>query len=435
MPKYYTYRRNTPGEKFRRGRGYYAGPPRPFIDPELKIQAEADRRVQAAIDAMRSPIEGQRKLTAGRNERDLQAILEMEKALMPYLQGIGPGIQEGYNAAAQEISGLAGGYSAATADRVRAAQDASRQFVEGAAKGSDPSQAPDPTQLQDTLYGLGGYIPSASLAEQGAAGRRWGESLPAIEAANARNAYLGEMASARDEDKEYEQQLLDLARKQPELRDQILDELRKREADKVQARLSERQVRVQERAQDLYEDQFGEDKRATRAKEKLEWAGLGFQTKKAMADAKAAVAAAEEEGRQVDAAASALRGIMVDQFNRPILGANGKPIKVKKDPVDSKLGPAIQEARDLRGSPMKNPKKGRLSPGIYLARPDAKGVFRRPGFPPTTNDPKKAQMDGASGYTFVEAQQYLMDVYGINRAQARRALIRAGWKPDGVRPK
>lgn len=449
-PRFYTYRDKVPlsggaSLGFRRGRGYFARPPKPSAMPypgvpqsEDQIQREAEKRIAALMSSGRAPIESERARAQQRSEQNQKALIGLGEAMAKILGGVGPGMQAGYSQAAGEISSLAGGLSSATAERVRQSMQDNRDFASKAAPGSAPSdQAPSPDSLQDSLYALGGLIPSGSVSEQGAAARAWGEMQPAIGAFQMEQDFKAELGRANEEDDKYEQDLLDLAAKRPELRAQILDELRKREQAKLDARLSERQVRVQERAQGLYEKQFKEDKRSAKEGEKIKWAGLEFDTRKAAADAAAAAQEAELKGREVDAATSKLRGFLVDQYGRFIPDANGRRIPVvkeKKAPAKSRLGDAIQEARDLRGEPRENPEVTGNTPGRYLADPRAKGVFRRPRFKPTTNDPNKAIHDGA-GYSFVEAQQYLMDVYGLKRAEARRALIRAGWKPDGQRSK
>lgn len=244
--------------------------------------------------------------------------------------------------------------------------------------------------------------------------------------------------------------------------------------------LNARDVRVRERAQRLYERQFGEEVRSNKEQEAIEWAQVEIRN----AEQRAEVEEAIKEGTMPDATLSKVYGYVVDKFGNAIPGPNGGRIKVAKDkkvddtrlpdpalskvygyvvdgrgrpilrngkriPVakspskkgsGSKYADAVEEARELRGSPLENPNMGPAAPGKYLARPGAKGVFPakkdpatgREMFPATTNDPKKARHDAE--YTFAEAQAYLMDVYGIPRAAARRALIRAGWKPDGKRP-
>lgn len=422
-----------------------AGPLAPWSDE--RIQSESDARVRAALAALAAPIESARARTETQSKANQDALEGLGLAAAGLLQGIGPGIQQGYDRAASGVASLAGGFSSGMADRVRAAQRGSQDFVAQQTPGATPPVGADPTDLQDVSFGLGGFFDSASLQTQGAAANRWGQVLPGIHALETTQSVQREQARAAQEDDQYEQQLIDLATKQPELRAQVLDQLYKLELEKLSARLAQkddkrkdkqlsldaRQVAVQERAQGLYERQFQEAARSNRADEAIEWAGLQLQNKKAAQ----AVANAEAKGKQIDAAASKVRGFVVDKNGDFVLDENGKRIPVKntttsKTDKNKLYRDAVEHAREIAPKPVENPNVSSLTPGKYLAKPGAKGVFKRPGFPATTNDPKKARTEGEM--TFAEAQMYLMERYGLTRARARQALIASGWKPDGKRP-
>lgn len=428
-------------------------PPPGVLDPMSypAISAEADARAQAALAALQAPVASARDRAARQSKANQDALSGLGLAAAGLLKGIAPGIQSGYDLAARETGALAGGFSGAMADRVRAAQQENADFVASQVQGADAPQGTDPTALQDTSYALGGYIPAASLEAQGAAANRWGQVLPGIQALDTTQAVQGEQVRGAQETAQYEQQLIDLATKRPELRSQVFDQLYRLELDKLSARLSQRQlaseekdrerrfgldkrqVAVQERAQGLYERQFGETVRENQANEAIDVAGLQIDSAKAAQS----VAQAEAKGRQIDAAASKVRGFVVDKQGRFVLDEKGKKIKVANTTTSAgdrnKLyRDAVEGARDLRPTPIENPNITALTPGKYLAKQGAKGVFRRPGMPATTNDPKKARAEG--GMTFAEAQSYLQERYGLTRARARQALIAAGWKPDGKRP-
>jgi hypothetical protein len=201
---------------------------------------------------------------------------------------------------------------------------------------------------------------------------------------------------------------------------------------RIDNRLAAKEAKLRERAQGLYERQFGETVRSNRAGEKIQWAGLTLQSARAQADIQQAIA----DGKRPDASLSKAYGYIVDAGGAPILGRNGKRIPVAKSKTTAKqresYRDAVGEARDLRGDPIENSDVGPLAPGQFVARPGAKGVYPgRAGLPATTNDPNKARRDGGMGFN--EALSYLQESYGLSRAQARKALIAAGWKPSGQR--
>lgn len=415
------------------------------------ISAEADARARAALAALQAPVASARDRAVQQSKANQGSLSGLGLAAAGLLKGIGPGIQSGYDLAAKETGSLAAGFSGPMADRVRSAQQENADFVASQVQGADIPQGTDPTVLQDTSYALGGYIPAASLEAQGAAANRWGQALPGIQALETTQAVQGEQVRGVQETAQYEQQLIDLATKQPEMRSQVLDQLYRLELDKLTARMSQRQfsseerdrerrfgldkrqVAVQERAQSLYERQFGETARSNQADEALRFAGLQLDSAKAAQD----VAEAEAKGKQIDAAASKVRGFVVDKEGNSVLNEKGKRIKVANTTTSAKdrnklYRDAVEGARDLRPTPIENSNVTALTPGKYLAKQGAKGVFRRPGMPATTNDPKKARTEG--GMTFAEAQSYLQERYGLTRARARQALIASGWKPDGKRP-
>jgi hypothetical protein len=423
-----------------------------FTDAEL--EALANQRVDAALAPEKQAIAAAQQAAAARALADRRSIQGFGTAAAGLMQGIAPGIQAGYDVAARALSDIAGGFSAGEAARVRAAQQTNQDFVNRQAPGSAPGKGPDVSALQDVSFGLGGYIPSGALETQGAAARAYAEKLPAIELRSTQEADLARMAQAGTEDAGYRQQLIALAAKRPDLRAQILDELHAQEIAKLNARiaqkdltlrqkaqaLAEKQAKqneaLRERAQALYERQFGETQKQNAARNQIEYAGLALRS----ARDKAYLQAQAAKGNRPDATLSKAYGYIVDGNGNPIL-RNGKRIPVAKTSSSqgarSAYGQAVRAARSntVYGTPVRAKQRQDypghyVQPrGLYVARQGAQGVFPDG----TTNNPDKAQHSG--GMNFAEAQRYLMATYGLSRAQARTALIAAGWKPDGNRPR
>ncbi len=459
----------APGQTlhFTPGRGYWAGPkkgPRP-VNPlaplsTRQLNTQAGQQATAGLAPERAEIERQRAIAAGRAKADQAAMLGLGVVTAEMQRGLVPGVQGAYSNAAAQTGQLAQGFSSGVQERLAAGQQESQAFA--ASQGQDVGQiGPNTGDVKDVLYGLGGFIPGSSLAAQGAAAGAHAAAIPAITALALKGDYQRALFEARSQDDEFAQQMIQVATKYPGLRNQALEALRKHEMDKRGARLDQRQQTVQERAQRLLERQFNEDTRAGMVDERLDRdkfttdtklakrqltidkQQLQLDTKEAKADLQQSIA----EGRQVDASASKVLGYIVDKQGREVLDKNGRRIPVKEATSRGKGGrggtaeernpyrAAVQAASVLRGDPELAPEfittNGRTRPprGKYMTRRGVKG-----GFPDgTTKDAARAQFN--SQYSFVEALSFLAGRYGIPRAQARKALISSGWKPDGKRPK
>jgi hypothetical protein len=418
--------------------------------PPATIEQQAATMATSALAFEKAEIERQRALAAARAERDRMALTGLASAAAQMQQGIGPGIQGAYGAAAGQVGDLAKGFTGALADRMGAGQEASvaAAQAQGAPVGA---LGPNVDAQRDVMYGLGGYIPGADLARQGAAAATWGQGLPSITAAALSGDFRRAMHEAAAQDDEYAQQLIQHAAKFPAERDRALEELRGYELEKKKFAfdqqqatrehgLNVRQVGIQERAQGLYEKQFGEEVRSTRVKEKLAAHELILEGQKLALDRKEYVADvknAAKKGRQIDASASKVYGFIVDKQGNFVLDKKGRKIKVKAAKGSSSgtqeernpYGAAVEAAKTLRGEPLEAP-SDKLPPprGQYIARQGIRGVFPDG----TTNNPALARRD--ADMTFAEAQGYLQARYGLSRAKARQALVASGWKPDGARP-
>lgn len=467
-PKYKTYKKQVnlgSGQQlhFTPGKGYWAGPkigptgapPKP-IDPfaptpPAMLDTQATAQANAALAPEKAEVERQRALAAARAKADQSALSGLAVTVADMQRGLVPGAAAPYADAAGQIGDLAQGFSAGVAERLAAGQGANAEFA--ASQGAQATPAVDPTAVKDVMYGLGGFVPGASLAAQGAAAGAYAAAIPAITSLALAGDYKKALFEAASQDDEYAQQLIQVAAKFPDMRNQALEALRKYEMDKAGYKLDVRQQAVQERAQSLYERQFNETARGNRVEEKqtqqeinLRKSQLQLDRQKLQLDSAQAVVDAQEaiaEGRQIDASASKVLGYIVDKQGREVLGKNGRRIRVsavatgKGGTAEERnpYGAAVEAARTLRGDPVKPGDfitvNGKTKPprGRYMTRRGVKG-----GFPDgTTNDPARAQYE--SQYTFAEAVGFLQARYNISRAQARKALIASGWKPDGVRPK
>lgn len=445
MPRFKTFKRQvklSKGQalKFAAGKGYFAGAPqKPDSLPIPKdplapwgdrlIQQEGGKRVSALYDP-------QEKAIRSRGAAEAAALAAAGEAGARILRESADVAQAPYQQASAATQQLAGGFSGAMTDRLTAAQVAAAEF----AKTQGVPAYTSPVDIQasgDAAYSQGTYIPGSALQKGGADAAASANRMVGVQA-------LSTQADVRGRVKQTDDELIELASKRPELRQQVMDELFQREREKFQAS-------TQRDAQQLYREQFGLEKVKTRAdiahdvradKTAAERARISNKNYQLAVKRHAlAVKKAEKEGHGVDAAASKGLGKLVDDEGQPILDKNGKEIPFKTGGA-GKVPPgvkayrqAVPEARQIRGEPVENDSRTRSTPGRYIAKPGAKGVFPgMGGLPATTNDPNKAERDSEFG-SFNEAQAYIMEAYGLNKAQARRALVAAGWKPDGQRPK
>jgi hypothetical protein len=466
---YKTYKKNVklaPGQAlhYTAGKGYWAGPktapgrpapPRP-VDPFAPIPAaqleqRATQMAAAQLAPERAEIERQRAIAAAAARGDRSEIMGLAQAVHGMTAGIGPAAQAAYSQGAAQLGAMAEGVGQGFGSRLTELGGDATAFAQS--QGAPVAGVgPDVGAMQAVNTGLNGVVPGASMLAQGAAAGAWGAGLGAITAAAMRGDYARAMYEAKVDDDRYAQQLIQTAAKSPELRNQALEALRDYEMKKASFKLDQTQqaaqLRIQDRAQTLYERQFGEEVRSNQVGEQIKRTDQALEARSLMLDGAkyeldtkehaARVKQAQAKGRQIDAAASKVYGFIVDKQGNFVLDGKGRKIKVKQASTGSgssrgtaeernPQGAAIEAARVIRGEPVKA--DADLYRGQYIARKGIKGVFPDG----STDNPSLAKRDG--DMTFAEAITYIMGRYKRTRAQARAALIASGWKPDGVRPK
>jgi hypothetical protein len=343
----------------------------------------------------------------------------LAKALAELNRSVGPETSKAYQDAASTIGGLAGGFTGAA--RTAAEAEAEATAAELRRIGAPEEQIAKVSAVgrgaEDATYATGGALPAGALAREGAAAAAAANLLPATALGR------GQMA------------VLDLDRQERELLDKAPGLRREFSNDLIEQKMKER-------AQALYEAQYGLDVVEAGEKQRHNTATERAAARRAAVAEKnyqlalkrhgTAVSKAEAEGREASASLSKGRGFLVDKEGKPILDNKGKKIPFKGDSKSGGLTPfqqtqqrqdAISEARDLRGDPKERSELDQI---------DGKGKYiGRDGRP--TNDKKKAQYD--TSYTFSEAQDYIVQAYGVTRTKARSFLLAAGWKPPRKPPK
>ena len=437
--------------------------------PAFPNEAEIEARVNALYNPMRNDVLRAMQEASRQSQARLAAIGGLGGAWSGLLRQIAPRASEGYFGAATVAPqfGAAGG--AAAAGRVGAgmAENAAlaQQFAPAA-----PGEAPvNAGALGGVLTGLGGTIPGQEFQGLGEGAKKGAEAQ--VKAADAETSYdiTMETLKAAQVDQQYVSQLIELAEKRPELYFQVVDEIRRvaREEDalamerekfnfdRTQAnrdwRLALADDKRQDRALGLQERELGYDRVDAARDYKIDTQRVAIaqgNLRVASVRAATAVQQAEARGRQIDAAASKVRGFVVDKQGRFILDG-GKRIKVateSKNNAAKNRTNAVSKARTSAFNFGRSLAKevARKTPDLHVG---GKAYVKRQGrngqIFETTDDP----MQALKTITFAEALERawgaidgdtLVSVYGLSpsqvRKQIRQALIRAGWRPDGKRP-
>lgn len=357
-----------------------------------------DQWVAAALKPQRREFANRRRRT-----------VELAKALADLQRDIGPATGEAYQSAARTQGALAEGFTGEL--RADAAADAAAAEESLRRIGAPEAQIGQVRSVgegaADHAYFLGGYTPGQSLSREGASLAGAQNQLPATTLG--RGQY-DVMAIDREEG--------ELDEGIPKLRQEFRNQL-------IQEEITKAELELRNRAQALYEAQYGETVRSHKVDEVQAKRNYELQVKKHKLDLREAA----EKGQKPNAALSKTYGYIVDGDGNPILDGNGRRIPVAKSKKGGGLTPkeqrqiraeAIETARDLYGEPI--PADELEGEGRFTAQP-GKSEFKDG----TTNKPKNAMRD--TEYTFAEATNFLVTTYGIPKAKARRFLIAAGWPP------
>ena len=361
-------------------------PPKGALAPwtNRQIRTEAAKQVKNIYGAQKSQLEAERASRVGTIQASSQAASQLLREHVPAVQGA-------YSQATRDLGGISAGYSDAMKSRIQGAQAAAADFASTQAAPAAPP-AVDAQALADTAYHGGAAIPGASLASQGAAETSLASTMAGI-------PMLQQGRDIRQTEMDYEKDLLELARKRPELTDTIAQRLFDNELKKLDAR-------IKRDAQKLYSRQFGETTRHHLATEKAATTRNAISYQKMVQSHQDAIDKAAREGRQPNAALSKAYGYIVDKNGNPIVDGNGKKIPVAKT--------AGSKAARAKAAAQYGKAVGEASKMFKESRPG------RDDF----GDPTPAKR----AWKWGAALRFLMNRYGIKRAAARKALIAAGFK-------
>lgn len=418
-----TYKGSGPGNPGTRGTAGAQAPQKPGgAKPPSKLgpDAASDPNLKVLLDAIQG-------YNLGRAEM---------------LKGIGPEIQAAYGTAGDAITGYGQGLSEGLRSTLTAQGDEAAGQFDQVTENLFPGQgnrirgAYNADAAADVGYGIGAALPATSLAEQGAAYRGAAAFLPGAAAQQGQYAlsaaardYAEQAAKASGSAAGAPKASSSLSKSLGYLVDAygkpILDKKGKRIPLPEQGLTpyQQAQLDLSRQKEDRYIDSENFDRQV--ALQRLQFSSQAN---------KLAVQRLLRQGRQIDASASRGLGYVVLKDGSIPKGPNGKRIPFKSSTSSTSAKSGYQKAvafamdDELRGEPQEHPTRE----GWYYAKPGAKGTERDARGRAITSDPRQANRVG--GYSYPEALRILMERYGLNRSQARRALFTAGWKPP-AKPK
>lgn len=267
------------------------------MDAWAATQAQNDlAAAQAGLDTERA-----------RAEREAQAQQALIQRLTADLGGvvapIGANMQGAYQQAAQAQGALAQGFSGAMEQTAQA--EAARNAADLAKWGGSVAAGDVAQQsmgASDPLYGTGGFLPGASLAQQGASWGAYGASLPGVVARMGQQD-AGNVASSYAElQRELADRAAELSAKLPQLRAQYLERVQATELARDDQRLKWASAKaLAEQAgieQNRWEAEFAAGRADAATAAELDWAQINAGAAADAANAAADRQAARDERQQ-----------------------------------------------------------------------------------------------------------------------------------------
>lgn len=219
----------------------------PWIEPYTlqQIQALAQQLTQSALLPQQQALDLAQQEYMAQAQAQQQAITGYAQDAAGQLGQIGPRVQGVYQDAASAQAGFAKGFSDGL--RQLAEQQAAEQTRILEQQGAPASQI---AQLQglsgdsgsgDVLYGLGGYLPAASLGREGAAWSSAAHALPSVALSQGQEGLRAAQWEAAQQGKSFRAQLADLAAQAPGIYQTTMQSLLGNEREKWAARLAAEQ--------------------------------------------------------------------------------------------------------------------------------------------------------------------------------------------------
>lgn len=237
---------------------------RPLTYEEMQRLAESE--AEAALAPSRDEINRQIAQTIAEARAQGKSIKEITASMMPFLQSVGPSVQEAYQSAAGAIAGSAAGFSG---EARRVAEETAEDVRDALARRGLPQESIDAAGqvasdagAADVLYGMSGYIPGEAMGHEGAAAAAYGARLPSVFASIGKQDALALERQAAEISKGLRQQLIDLQARFPGLKAEALARLMESEIARESARIDRQRLKLAKRAMglDVRRQKFEEQK-------------------------------------------------------------------------------------------------------------------------------------------------------------------------------
>jgi len=390
-------------------------PPIRFFTPK-QLRQQANAQVQASIKAQQAPIISAQQAADARARAAQAAIAGFGTAAAGILKDTAPMAGQAFRDAATAEGGLAAGYSGQAAHDVQAQVDANQAMIDRLAPGGQGA-GPDVQGMQNAMYAQGGYIPGASNEAQAANAITQAAAQPGISLAGTQETLTAAQAQQATDDQQYVKDMLDLAAQEPQLRQQIMQQLQQNE-------MAKRSAWVQQQAQQMVNQRFNVSSRQAQQRINIEQRRMRIAEQQgnarlaleagnlrlSQARQRQSVRQALINGQRIDSSASHAAGYLIDRNGNPILDRSGKRI-------------AVQSASSGRGGAKTGPGSTSWKEAYRYAQ-HTYAQQNIAGVPdPTWKQPPMPKM-----------VTYLSGAYGLTRGQARKLLIGMGFKANGKRP-
>lgn len=458
---------------FKPGRGYYAGGAiatpapsdaggaasafAPTMTPE-QIAADASGTALGEIKSMIAPVQQTAAAQAATSLAQQRQSAGFNSGADKLLASIGPQIQAGYGQAGKETGQLAQGFTSSVQGQL---SDTQRAGAELAAKlGLNAPEQVDPSAFGNALYAQNGFIPGTLLTQQGAHARQEAIGQRVVNKDVGRAEQQGIVADQHAAEAKTATQIATIAAKYPQL-------FSKQEHEDIAANAKalstnstitrDYNTALHQHNQDVLASEksgFSEDLANAKLKVSIESlnARISYQNGQLKISGRSAEASfirAQTAANGIDASASKAEGHLVMKNGQNVLTKDGKFVAVDpriyskgstKTPQAIYQSMVKQASSDFRSQenpetvPTGSPASGKyiLDPALTPGPDDFVGQpIGTLQVPDSTNDITRAKV--GSQVTFAQKRDQYVQQYGVTRAQARKALVAGGWKPDGKR--
>ena len=279
------------------------------LTPQQKTYV--NQQVTASLSPERQAILSAQKAAQEAALQQQQRIIGFSKAAAEMLTSQVPQTSAAYHQAIQDQAGLAQGFTQGFRDSL------------ANVPGSNAGPA------SDALYALGGNIPASSLNTNALANLQLAQSQPATQLGLGQQGLRSSAYDTAQQNKQYLDQLVQLAQKAPGIRAQIVQALQQNELQKRAERANEFALGIRQQQANASITQGNQRLKQEAAYQAASIKARNRSIEVQIAKNQAAIDKAAAAGLRPNATLSGKYGYIVDANGNAILDASGKKIPVK----------------------------------------------------------------------------------------------------------